>query len=180
MVMGVITGPLSFAGVLLATTLWLSGWAVGGALIVGTVLCVVPVVVGLGALTLQRWSASGQTVASCGLLAACLAAVFIFSSPNYLSVVAGSADKTFASEAVIAALAELIAFVGIVVAVVMTPIAIVEIVLRWVSGSVVPASEGLFLVIRWVGTLLVISVGSVLIQEEGGDRLLHIFQSMGM
>jgi hypothetical protein len=180
MVIGVVTGPLSFAGVLLATTLWLSGWTGGSAIVTAAVLCLVPVVFGVGVLTLQRWSASGQTVASCGLLAACLIAVFILSAPNYLSVVAGSADKTLASDAVIATLAELIAFVGIVVAVVMTPIVIVEILLRWVSGSVVPVSEGPFLVMRWVGTLLVISCGSVLIQEEGVDRLLHIFQSMRM
>jgi hypothetical protein len=180
MAIGVTTGPLIFAGVLLAGTLRLLGWVLIEAIVIATVLCLVPLVFGMGVLTLQRWNANGQTVASCGLLAASLATVFILSSPSFVSLVAHGGSGGPSGEAIVAALGESLAFVGIVVAVVMTPIALVEVLLRWVSGSAVPVSDGPFLVLRWVGSLLVVSAGAVVIQEEGAARLLNILLSMRM
>jgi hypothetical protein len=44
----------------------------------------------------------------------------------------------------------------------------------------VPVSEETFLVMRWVGSLLIVSVGSVIIREEGLSRLLDILAAVRM
>jgi hypothetical protein len=91
-----------------------------------------------------------------------------------------SGGSTLVGGQIVSALVESLSFVGIVISVVMTPIASVEVLLRWASGGRVPVSEGTFLVMRWLGSLLVISVGFTLIQEEGLSRLLDIFAAMRM
>jgi hypothetical protein len=141
-------------------------------------LCLLPLVAGLGVLTLQRWNADGQGVATGALLAACLGVVVLLSSPGYLSVLHGGGSLIAGQLAV--SVAQSLSFTGLVVSVVMTPIVVAEVLLRWVSGRDVPISQGTFLVVRWIGSLLVVSAGSLLVQEEGLSRLAQLFSSMRM
>jgi hypothetical protein len=170
---------MTLAAALLSGALWFAGWTTNDAIAIAAVFCLVPLVFGLGVITLQRWNLNGQAIASSGLLAACLGAVFLLSSPEFISLLSGR--SALVGGQIVSALVECLSFVGIVVSVVMTPIVIVEVLLRWCSGGgAVPVSEGTFLVMRWVGSLVVVSAGSVLIQEEGLSRLLHIFAAMRM
>ena len=178
MAIGVTAGPLTLAGALLSGGLWLCGWTLFDAIAVASLLCLVSLVFALGVVTLQCWNANGQVVASGGLLAACLGAIFLLSAPEFLSLM--SAENGLVGAQIAALLAEALSFVGLVICVVMTPIVIVEVLLRWTSGAAVPVSAGTFLVIRWVGSLLVVSVGSALIREEGITRLLSVLAAMRM
>jgi hypothetical protein len=179
MAMGVAVGPLTLAGALLSGALLFSGRATSDAIAIGVMFCVMPLIFGLGVLTLQRWNLNGQAIASGGLLAACLGAVFVLSSPEFLSFLDGR--SALDSSQIVSALVECFSFVGLVISVVMTPIVIVEVLLRWASGGgSVPVSEETFLVMRWVGSLLIVSVGSVIIREEGLSRLLDILAAVRM
>lgn len=178
MAIGVTAGPLTFAGALLSGGLWLCGWAIFDAIATATLLCLASLVFAVGVITLQRWNSNGQAVASGGLLAACLGAIFLLSSPGYLSLISGG--NIMIGGRIVDFLADSLSFVGLVISVVMTPIVIVEVLLRWTSGGSVTVNDGTFLVIRWVGSLLIVSVGSVLIQEEGLTRLLNILAAMRM
>lgn len=174
--MGVIAGPIALVGMIVTGTLWSVGWAVDSALGMASVLCVTAMLCGVGVLTLQGWC-SGRGVATTGLLAACGAGLFFLSCPAYLELVGAGGGRT--SELLIPLIVDTVSFVGVVIAAVATPIVIIELLLRWVSGGALVGCDGVFAVVRCVASLLVVGAALSLIQEEGLTRLLGILERMG-
>lgn len=174
--LGVIASPIAFAGVMLAWALGVAGWGAFESSAIAGVLCLPAVLCGLCVITLQGWCTNGRAASSVGLLAASGMALVILSCPAYLDLVRGTPAPV--APAIAPMIADSISFLGIVIAMITTPIILVEVLLRWASSGVFTMSEGLGVVLRLIGSLLVISVGSALIQEEGLARLLDTLHRM--
>ncbi len=174
--MGVLAGPFLVAGAMFSGMLCLAGWAPLNAFGTTALLCLVSIMSGAGVVMLQGWCSGGRVVASAGLLAACGMGVFLLSCPTFLGLV--KSQGPFAPNSLVGVIAESGSFIGILVAVVMTPVIIIEVLLRWAMRTPSDGCEGIFILVRLIVSLLIVSVGLNLIRDEGVARLVSVLERM--
>jgi hypothetical protein len=165
-----VVGPVFLA----ACSLFLVGVAANsqGAFFASFLFLFVSLASGAGLSLLYRWCFARPATAGGALLCSCAVGVWLLSEPLLLLSFAELIRGDFGSQGVfLQVLVETGLFVALVCAVVMAGALVIELPFRFLAPQQPFLDDGCFRALRWIGSVVVVVIGSVLIREEGLSRL---------
>lgn len=177
-------GPCAFAALALCVTARFLGEHSGPQILplLAVVLLLAQLAAAGGCAALCRWCFPSSPVRGAALLSALLVSLGLLSTPTFgmlaRSLVAGDGAAGSVQQVLLKMVIESAIFVGLTLFAVMFCVLTVELPVRWALGDRRFLEDGLFRAMRCAGSLLVLSVGGALIEEEGIARLLRILKHL--
>lgn len=175
-------GPFVFAALALVVT---GGFIGHGsafhdlALLAG-ILALAQVITAAGCAALCRWCFLTAPVQGAALLSGLLVSLALLSAPTFGKLVqgfvVGGGAQVALQDALLRVIVESLISIGLSLFAVMFCVLLVELPLRWAVGDKRFLEDGLFRAVRCVGSLFVLYIGSVLIEEDGISRLLRVLR----
>jgi hypothetical protein len=173
LVAAALAGPLVFA----AGSIFVVGAELNlfGVCIAAILFLFLSLISGAGLSLVYRWCFSRPAATGAALLCSCGVGVWLLSEPVWISWIGALTRGVPASdrmvEGLVYAFVETALFVALVCAVVMAGALLVELPFRLLAPQQRLLDEGIFRGLRWIGSVVVVVVGSAAICDEGLVRL---------